>query len=103
MTDAQTRLEAAWGALASPARDAMFRIQLMEAMERRVLRRRLALSLVGGAAATAVLAIAVPHLSDLDRGTAGQLWTMLEWLPAAAALAGCAWVIRQMRVLGVRP
>ena len=102
MTDAETRLEAAWSGLASPARDALFRIRLMEAMERRILRRRLAWALAGGAAAAAALAIAAPHVPPVGQDVMDQLRQMLELLAVGFALAGAAWMVRQMRVLGVR-
>ncbi len=102
MTDAETRLEAAWSGLAAPDRDALFRIRLMEAMELRIMRRRLALAIAAGSATTVALAIAVPQIPTLGPDIGRQLLQMLELLAVGATLAGAAWLVRQMRSLGVR-
>ncbi len=98
MTDAQSRLDAVWAEQgAAPARDVLFRARTLEGLERRLLRRRLAMVAAAGSAAIAALSVFAPQLPELKVGPElqTQLPVIAVMLAAALTVGGSAWAWRQ--------
>ncbi len=91
MTDADARLKALLGEEVPAARDAYFRLSVLERIEKRQAARKLAVVIGAGAGATALTAILAPQLS--------QALAPGMMLVASALLAGVGsiWAVLQIR------
>ncbi len=86
MTDLESRLNAALGADAPPARDALFRLEVLVRRERARFRRQLTRSLAGVFVAAILIGLNAPALLRWADADPGRL-VVLGALAAAAAVA----------------
>jgi hypothetical protein len=84
MSDLDGRLSAALRADPPPARDVLFRVEVLVRLERARFRRRVALTLAAAAVVAVVAALSAPAIDAWIAGDIRRLWVVA--LGAAAAL-----------------
>jgi hypothetical protein len=98
MTDIDTRLTAALHADGPPARDAMFRVQVLERLERARFTRRVARSIVVAAALGVVAAVNAPLIEGWLAAAGRHVW-ILAFVAAATMCVVAASIIEPGRTV----